>query len=83
MEQPLSEKQTKGVARKSVISPEHDLSMPREEKTLDVFDVSESVRMTEAVNFLASVSDKKEGATLASQKHNQEWLAVPCIVLQT
>lgn len=34
---------------------------------LDVFDVSESVRMTEAVNFLASVSDKKEGATLASQ----------------
>lgn len=50
-----------------------------EEKTLDVFDESESVRMTEIGEFLESVSVKKEGVTLASQSTIRKGL--PFLVL--
>ena len=54
-----------------------------EEKTLDVFDESESVRMTEVGEFFGKRERQKRGYNPSLAEHNKEGLAVPCIVLQT
>lgn len=54
-----------------------------EEKTLDVFDESESVRMTEMGEFFGKRERQKRGCNPSLAEHNKKGLAVSCIVLQT
>ena len=60
-----------------------DCAKSEEEKTLDVFDESESVRMTEVGEFFGKRERQKGGCNPSLAEHNEEGLAVPCIVLQT
>lgn len=60
-----------------------DCAKSEEEKTLDVFDESESVRMTEVGEFFGKRERQKRGCNPSLAEHNKKGLAVSCIVLQT
>lgn len=60
-----------------------DCAKSEEEKTLDVFDESESVRMTEVGEFFGKRERQKRGYNPSLAEHNKKGLAVSCIVLQT